>query len=104
MVVIDCSNGDLKKLCKKLKILPTPYLIKHYKEGEFHKDYDRSITLTSISNFMRDPTGDLPWEEDPAGVDVIHLSDPTVSSHRFKCQFLNTIQYVKTINIISGSK
>lgn len=80
MVVIDCFSGDLKKLCKKMKIVPTPYLMKHYKEGEFHKDYDRSITSTSISNFMRDPTGDLPWEEDPAGVDVVHLSDPTVSS------------------------
>ncbi|CAD6996828.1 unnamed protein product [Ceratitis capitata] len=28
-------------------------------------------------NFMRDPAGDLPWEEDPAGSDVLHFADYT---------------------------
>lgn len=80
MVVIDCSNNDLKKLCKKLKIVPEPHVIKHYKDGEFHKDYDRQLVASSITNFMRDPTGDLPWEEDPAGADVLHVSDANVST------------------------
>lgn len=37
--------------------------IKHYKDGEFHKDYDRSVTVNSMTNFLRDPAGDLQWEE-----------------------------------------
>lgn len=78
-LVIDCSTGDLKKFCKKLKVVPAPYVIKHYKDGDFHKDYDRQLTVTSMGNFMRDPTGDLPWEEEPSGVDVVHLPDTVVS-------------------------
>lgn len=78
MVAIDCSTGDLKKLCKKLKVAPSPFVMKHYKDGEFHKVYDRAMTVASITNFMKDPTGDIPWEEDPTGVDVVHIADPTV--------------------------
>lgn len=80
MVAIDCGSGDWKKICnKKMKINPNPYVIKHYKDGEFHKDYDRAISVSSISNFMKDPTGDIPWEEDSTGVDVLHISDAAVS-------------------------
>lgn len=43
-----------------MKVAPTPFALKHYKDGDFHKDYDRSMTVTSIVNFMRDPGGDLP--------------------------------------------
>lgn len=75
MVLLDCSNGDMKKICKKLKAQPSPYTLKHFKDGDFHKDYDRQLTATSMANFMRDPTGDLPWEEDPIGVDVVHVPD-----------------------------
>lgn len=71
-------SGDTKKLCKKLKVSPNPVTLKHYKDGEFHKDFDRQITVTSITNFLRDPTGDLPWEEDESGADVIHLNDSEV--------------------------
>lgn len=28
---------------------------------------------------MRDPAGDLPWEEDPTGSDVFHITDANVS-------------------------
>lgn len=79
-VVIDCTSGELKKFCKKLKVVPQPYVIKHYKDGDFHKEYDRQMTVTSMGNFMRDPTGDLPWEEDAEGVDVVHLPDTNVSA------------------------
>lgn len=75
MVLIDCSNSEKKKICKKLKVSPSPVVLKHYKDGEFHKDYDRQKTVQSMVNFMRDPTGDLPWEEDPAGADVLHIQD-----------------------------
>lgn len=83
MVIIDCSSNDLKKLCKKLKVAPEPFTVKHYKDSEFHKDFDRQMAIPSITNFMRDPTGELPWEEDPVGVDVLHLSDANVTFFRF---------------------
>lgn len=75
MVLLDCSNSEMKKICKKMKAHPVPYTLKHFKDGDFHKDYDRQLTATSMANFMRDPTGDLPWEEDPIGADVVHVPD-----------------------------
>lgn len=77
--MIFSSCRESKKLCKKLKISPEkPYLIKHYKDGDFHKDYDRSESINSMSNFLRDPTGDLPWDEDPTATDIFHLQDGEV--------------------------
>ena len=32
-------------------------------------------------NFMRDPTGDIPWEEDPTAGDVVHVDNKQVSHH-----------------------
>lgn len=78
MALIDCSaGGDVAKLCKKIKLPTTkaPTVLKHYKNGEFHKDYDRQLQVSSLVTFMREPTGDLPWEEDPAGIDVVHMQD-----------------------------
>ncbi|XP_049886276.1 protein disulfide-isomerase A5 [Pectinophora gossypiella] len=76
LAMIDCSNSEAKKLCKKLKVpSDKPFYIKHYKDGDFHKDYDRGETISSMVNFLRDPTGDLPWEEDPAATDIYHLAD-----------------------------
>lgn len=75
MLLVDCSNQERKKLCKKLKIAPEPYALRHYKDGDFHKDYDRQLNVGSMVTFMRDPAGDLPWEEDPAGEDVLHFND-----------------------------
>ncbi|GFG28492.1 hypothetical protein Cfor_07337 [Coptotermes formosanus] len=74
MLLVDCS-GDAKKMCKKLKVSPEPFMLKHYKDGDFHKDYDRLETVQSMVNFMRDPAGDIPWEEDSMAVDVVHISD-----------------------------
>ena len=37
---VDC-NGEGKKLCKKLKVNTDTYVLKHFKDGDFHKDYDR---------------------------------------------------------------
>ncbi|KAM7352504.1 protein disulfide-isomerase A5 [Cochliomyia hominivorax] len=75
MVLMDCNAADKKKLCKKLKVNPEPVILKHYKEGDYHKDYDRQMVVSSMINFMRDPAGDLPWEEDPVGKDVLHFND-----------------------------
>ncbi|RVE39794.1 hypothetical protein evm_015556 [Chilo suppressalis] len=88
LAIIECSNSDGKKLCKKLKVsTEKAYYIKHYKDGDFHKDYDRAETVSSMSNFLRDPTGDLPWEEDPEASDIFHLSDAEENS----CPILRTV-------------
>ena len=74
-VKVNC-NVD-KKLCKKFKVsLETPFVVKHFKDGEFHKDYDRQMTETSMSSFVQDPTGDVPWEEEPSAEDVAFLNSP----------------------------
>ncbi|XP_050683298.1 protein disulfide-isomerase A5 isoform X2 [Leptidea sinapis] len=76
LVTIDCTSQFGKKLCKKLKInADVPYSIKHYKNGEFNKDYDRQETVNSLSNFLLDPNAEDPWEEDPSAADVYHLTD-----------------------------
>lgn len=54
--------------------------MKHFKDGEFHKDFDRRTTVSSFINFLRDPTGDLPWEEDESGADVVHIRDSEVNN------------------------
>ncbi|XP_037092879.1 protein disulfide-isomerase A5-like [Pollicipes pollicipes] len=83
VVYIDCS-GDGRKICKKYKVAPEPSVLKHYKDGAFHKDYDRKLTLTSMVNFMRDPAGDLPWEEDATAEDVVHLSNAQAMAQLLK--------------------
>ena len=77
IISVDCNDKDGKKLCKKLKISGDPaYVIKHFKDGDFHKDYDRALKPRSLVTFLKDPTGDLPWDEDPAAQDVAHMSSP----------------------------
>ncbi|XP_078661185.1 uncharacterized protein LOC144905411 isoform X1 [Branchiostoma floridae x Branchiostoma belcheri] len=73
LVFVDCSDKEAKKLCKKVKSNPATYELKHYKDGDFNKGYDRQETYKSMMNFLRDPTGDIPWEEDPTAKDVIHV-------------------------------
>lgn len=76
---VDCTNKDLKKLCKKAVPEGQSYVLKHFKDGTFNKNYDRQLTKRSLETFMRDPTGDIPFEEDPTSKDVVHLFDTTVS-------------------------
>lgn len=77
-----------RKVCKKYKVAPDPATLKHYKDGAFHKDYDRRHTVASMVNFMRDPAGDLPWDEDAAAEDVLHLSNAQVIPHVHAAQTL----------------
>ncbi|XP_046625601.1 protein disulfide-isomerase A5 [Neodiprion virginianus] len=74
MVLVDCA-GSGKKMCKKLKVSPEPYIFKHYLDGDWNKDYNRRETVTSMVNFMRDPSGDLPWDEDSTALDILHVPD-----------------------------
>ena len=73
------------KLCKQLKIDPNPFVLKHYKDGAFHKDYDRKLSKKSLLNFLKDPAGDLPWNEVESAKDVLHLPNEKVL---FKYDFL----------------
>ena len=66
-------------MCKKLKVTwetDSGALLRHFKDGDFHKDYDRPMTEKSLTSFMLDPTGDAPWEEEPAAADVLFLNKP----------------------------
>ncbi len=81
-IFLFCSREG-KKLCKSLKIKPEPRVIKHYKDGEFHKDYDRKETFDSFVSFLKDPSGDAPWEEDDSGADIVHLPNPPVSKYSY---------------------
>ena len=48
VVHVDCNSAT--KLCKKLKVSAKKgqWLLKHYKDGDFHKDYDRQERLKSM--------------------------------------------------------
>ena len=35
--------------------------------------------MQSMMNFLRDPTGDLPWEEDADAGDVVHIEQTQVN-------------------------
>ncbi|CAM9432206.1 unnamed protein product [Lampetra planeri] len=71
---VDCGNSEGRKLCKKMKVESggTSKLM-HYKDGEFHVEYDRAETFKSLVAFMFDPTGDPLWEEEPDAKDVVHV-------------------------------
>ncbi|KAL8572134.1 hypothetical protein ACOMHN_052931 [Nucella lapillus] len=71
MAYLNC--GDDKKLCKKLKVYTTSFELKHYKDGDFNKNYDRKLAVKSMVNFLMDPTGDIPWDEDPTATDIVHI-------------------------------
>lgn len=73
------SFSDGKKLCRILKASPETYMLHHYKDGKFNRVYDRKETVKSLVRFMNDPTGDVPWEEEPSGKSVVHLPDIAVS-------------------------
>jgi protein disulfide-isomerase-like protein len=73
LMYVNCK--EKKKICKNLKVVPDKggFLLKHYINGEYHKEYDRSYTEKSLLNFMQNPSSDAPWSEDPLSKDVQHL-------------------------------
>lgn len=73
IVFVDCK--DSKKLCKTLKVKPKDYLLKHYQDGAFHKDYDRPMRELSLISFMNDPSADAPWSEDETASNVKHIEN-----------------------------
>lgn len=86
IVTIDCSEA--KKLCKKLKASPNDIHLKHYKDGEFNRDFDRKYTVKSMVKFLLDPKGDIPWEEDPDAENVVHIDNEQKLNKMLKKQKL----------------
>jgi thiol-disulfide isomerase/thioredoxin len=75
LLFVDCS-ADGKKMCKNLKVKPSLYAMKHYKNGAFHKDYDRLLEVKSMISFMGNPSADPPWSEDPSASSIRHVEGP----------------------------
>jgi thiol-disulfide isomerase/thioredoxin len=71
---VDCSDKDGKKLCKNQKIKPDSIEIVHYKDGENAGKYERKFSVKSLHAFLKNPTGDGPWDEEDSAKDVVHLS------------------------------
>ena len=76
LLYVDCKSKEGKKLCKNLKVRPAMFELKHYKDGSFHKDYDRLLQEKSITSFMHNPAADPPWSEDPTAASVKHIEGP----------------------------
>lgn len=76
LVFVDCQTKDGKKLCRNLKIKPALFELKHYKDGAFHKDYDRLLQEKSLISFMQNPAAEPPWSEDPTSDSVRHIEGP----------------------------
>ncbi|KAL8183153.1 UNVERIFIED_CONTAM: Protein disulfide-isomerase A5 [Gekko kuhli] len=51
----------------------------HYKDGTFHTEYNRALTLKSMVAFLKDPEGVPLWEEDPEAKDVVHVDSEKAS-------------------------
>lgn len=73
LLFVDCST-EAKKLCRNLKVKPSVYALKHYRDGSYHKDYDRLMEGKSMLGFMANPTADPPWSEDPSANSVKHVA------------------------------
>lgn len=50
-----------------------------------------------MAKFLKDPTGDIPWEEDPGAQDVQHLETPKVHDLHFICITMMTIVSIATL-------
>lgn len=74
---IDCGDTESRKLCKKMKVDPNSkekgVELLHYKDGAFHTEYNRAVTLKSMVAFLKDPEGAPLWEEDPEAKDIVHV-------------------------------
>ena len=40
------------------------------------------MMFQSLYNFMLDPTGDIPWDEEPDAGDVVHVANEQVQGHK----------------------
>lgn len=77
LAIVNCESEIGRKTCKKMKLsnAQKPYLLYHYNNGQFNKEYDRRLNEASIKRFLADPTSELPWEEEPDSKDVFHVPD-----------------------------
>ncbi|XP_066905370.1 protein disulfide-isomerase A5-like [Halyomorpha halys] len=61
MHIVDCSDEG-KTICEELEVSPNPYIIHHYADGKFNKDFTAEATLDNILTLMKDSHLQLPWE------------------------------------------
>lgn len=52
------------------------------------------IISKSLVNFLMDPTGDIPWEEEPTAGDVVHVETPEVCLVIFDINLVSVNQQV----------
>jgi thiol-disulfide isomerase/thioredoxin len=52
-----------------------PGTITHFLKGALNTVYDRGLNLRSLNKFLKDPTAERPWEEEPLAANVLHLDD-----------------------------
>uniref|UniRef100_A0A452I434 Thioredoxin domain-containing protein n=1 Tax=Gopherus agassizii TaxID=38772 RepID=A0A452I434_9SAUR len=85
---IDCGDTESRKVCKKMKADPNSkekgVELLHYKDGVFHTEYNRAVTLKSVVAFLKDPEGAPLWEEDPEAKDVVVCLWMNVHSTEFE--------------------
>lgn len=68
------------------------------RDGEYNKEYDRMNTVKSMTNFMRDPTGDMPWEEDANAGDVLHIESQQVTyGGKFFCLIQRKVEMAASV-------
>ena len=64
----------------------------HYNIHDITAIQTMFFCFQSMTNFMMDPLGDLPWDEDSTATSVAHLDNRQVSQH-----YLNICIYVLVI-------
>ena len=82
---VNCGNKG-KRLCKQLKVNPTNFLLHHYKDGDFNVNYDRPQVTKSLVAFLKNPTGEAPWSDDPSAASVLHLESKADLAKSLKFQ------------------
>jgi len=79
LALVNCKeNKATKKLCDGNLDSKQKVSVKHYKEGEFNKDFNRPFKAKSFERFILDPNTEAPWEEDPIAQDVVHVDDSSL--------------------------
>lgn len=71
---VNCEGIKGKRLCRQTKVDPTHYILQYYMDGQLkNANYDRQHTVKSLVYFLKNPTEEAPWSEDPSSHYVTHL-------------------------------
>ena len=71
---VNCEGIKGKRLCRQTKVDPTHYILQFYMDGQLkNANYDRQHSVKSLVYFLKNPTEEAPWSEDPTSHYVNHL-------------------------------